>query len=162
MPLFYVQGGITNLILSAYLLFLLGTSVENKVGPFHFLAIFVLPSLLGDLISLMFGTHAGWVMGVNGGVAAVFVFFLFAFPRKKHFWRFANFQAGYSIFVWFLFQFYFGMPFNNWFTGFFYSAHVGGAFCGWAYWYFMRTKMGLKREPEEGLLVPEEKILKAG
>jgi membrane associated rhomboid family serine protease len=153
MPLFYVHGGFLNLALSAYLLFLLGTSVENKVGPFHFLAIFALPSLLGDAFSFSFGTHAGWIVGANGGVAAVFVFFHFVFPRRKIFWRFANVQAAYPIFAWFLLQCYFGTSLNNWFTGFFYSAHVGGAFCGWGYWYFLRNKLGLKREPEEGLLV---------
>ncbi len=156
MPLFYVNGNFLNLMLSAYLLFLLGTSVENKVGPLHFLAIFVLPSLLGDVVSLLFGTHAGWVAGASGGAASVMVFFLFAFPQRKIFWRFAGVPAAYAIFAWFLFQFYLGMPINSGLTSVFYSAHVGGALCGWGYWYFMRTKLGLK--PEEGLPVPDGKI----
>ncbi len=153
MPLFFIQGGFLNLGFSAYLLFLAGTSVENKLGPLHLLALFVLPNLLGDAVSFALDTHSGWITGVNGGVTAVLVFYLFAFPRKKILWRYADVQAGYVILTWFVFEVYCGFNVNRWFSSAVYSAHLGGALCGWAYWFFLRKKLGLERNRDEGLLV---------
>lgn len=156
-PIFFIQGGISNLILSLYLLFLLGTSVENKVGPFHLLALYVLPSLAGDLVSFALDTHTGWVVGGSGGVAGVLAFFLFAFPRKKFFWYYGGFQAGYAIGLWFLFEIFGGFQPNIWFSSLVYSAHLGGALCGWVYWFFMRKSLGPELNREEGLWVQTKK-----
>jgi membrane associated rhomboid family serine protease len=142
----------SDLVANLYFLVCFGANVENKVGPYPLLTIFLLPTLMNLLLSLLPGFHMGAPIAASGGVAAILVFFAFAFPQRKIFWRFGSYRTVYVVAFWLFFQIVFtAIPSSMGWPGVGNTVHLIGAFCGWVYWFFMGKKFGLDWNQEDRL-----------
>jgi membrane associated rhomboid family serine protease len=149
---YFLQLPLSNLLACVYFLVFFGASVENKVGSYHLLTIFLLPTPLSLTLSFLPVFHMEPHVAVSGGVEAIMVFFAFTFPHRKIFWRFGSYRAVYVVAFWLLFQVVFAdIPIMGWY-GMGYGTHLIGAFCGWAYWFFMGRKLGVDWNQEDRLL----------
>ncbi len=83
--LYLISFPLSNLVINLYFSIFFGASVENKVGPYHLLTLFLFPTLVGLVFSLSTGFHMPSLIQASGGVAAIMVFFAFAFPKRKIF-----------------------------------------------------------------------------
>ena len=148
---YYLQLPLGSLLACLYFLVFFGASVENKVGPTPLLTLFLLPTLVNLFLSLLTGFHMGWHIAASGGVTAIMVFFAFAFPHRKIFWRFGSCRAVYVVVFWVLFQFIFlFIPLGGY--GVSYSTDLIGSLCGWAYWFILGKKLGVDWNQEDRLL----------
>jgi membrane associated rhomboid family serine protease/ribosomal protein L37AE/L43A len=151
----FLQLPLSETLACLYFLVFFGASVENKVGPTPLLTLFLLPTLLNLCLSLLPGFHMGAPIAASGGVTAIMMFFAFAFPHRKIFWRFGSCRAVYLVVFWVLFQFiFFFIPFLNG-NGTSYGSDLIGSFCGWAYWFFMGKKLGMDWNQEDRWLGEE-------
>ena len=142
---FLLHANWEHLLGNMYFLLLFGVSIENKVGPLHFLAILFLSAGLGDALTYYHDPLSSDVgIGASGGIAGVMLFFAFAFPKREIFWDLISLPAIYAMVLWLVFQMiYAGIQVKGWEDGIGYFAHIGGAFWGWAYWFVLRKKLGL-------------------
>lgn len=148
---YFFQLPLSNLLINLYFLVFFGASVENRVGPYPFLSIFVLPTLLSLVLSLLPGFHTASPIAVSGGVAAIMVFYAFGFPKRKIFWRFGSCPALYVIVFWLFFEIVFAAIPIGW-NRMGYNTHLIGAVCGWTCWFFIGKKFGLDWDQENHLL----------
>ena len=91
-----------------------------------------------------------WHLTTNGGLAAIMVFFAFAFPKRKIFWRFGECPAIYIILFWFLFKITFAFVPGDWRQVVF-NTQIMGGLCGLGYWSLAGKQWGLKDDPDETL-----------
>ncbi len=80
----FVHGGITHLLGNGYFLWLYGDNVEDFLGTWAFLELFLLSALAGSAASLLL-VHApnALYVGASGGIMGLAVFYGLTFPRAK-------------------------------------------------------------------------------
>ncbi len=87
LPLFttmFMHGGWLHLIVNMWSLWIFGDNVEDVLGHFRFLLLYLASGLAGSLLHLYFTPHS-WipVVGASGAIAGVMGAYLFLFPRSR-------------------------------------------------------------------------------
>lgn len=62
----FLHGGIVHLLFNCYALYVIGPQVENFLGRFKFLAIYLVAGISGALFSMIFGNYAS--VGASGAI----------------------------------------------------------------------------------------------
>lgn len=149
---FFVHGGWLHLIGNMYFLVVFGRAVEGLLGTAGFLALLVLATFSGSLLTLWLDpTFDIPHVGASGGIAGVLLFYAFCFPRNRLVFMMAAHIAGPRLIrlpalavlaLWVLVQavgiFYQKEGMGN----VSYSGHLGGlagGLFGWSFWKWKRS-----------------------
>ena len=139
---FLVHSGWFSLGGNLYFLYLFGRGAEGKIRWTGLGALFLLSNMAGNLAALSFGSQSKEaLLGADGGVAGVLLFYGFVFPNKSlvfHFFRrFIPIPAWAFLGIWVLFQWLKGSMQTSG-TGLSFVCTFGGLFAGFLGWLFWR------------------------
>jgi membrane associated rhomboid family serine protease len=147
----FVHAGMLHLVANMYALLLTGPHVEGRLGPWRFLGLFFAADVAGTTFDLMLH-GASWVprVGASGGIAGLFGYFVFAFPRVDVGTYVPNWRSGtrysftrirvavpwmFALWLWFEVLGILRGPQ----TRIAFAAHVGGALAGIGGWALARA-----------------------
>jgi membrane associated rhomboid family serine protease len=151
---FFLHGNWVHLLSNMYFLLLFGFGVEKKVGPFHFLAILFLSTVVGDALTYAWDpTDSRPGIGASGGIAGIMVFFALAYPRSNlYFYSIygqGSISAFWFMFIWVISEAIYGtIQVKGWEDEIGHFAHLGGALFGFVYWLLIWIIFG-KNVPKE-------------
>ena len=139
-------------------LLIFGLSAERAMGPWRFLALFLLGGILGNLAAVfMIGTPERLVIGASGAVSAVIGAYLALFPRAKLgvvvplglFLEFIRAPASLLIGVWAVLQVVFAYI-GPAFGAVAWSAHIAGFLFGVVFALFARAAIARRLRHSRG------------
>jgi len=80
----FLHGGYLHLIVNLWTLWLLGLPVEDRLGPWRFLLLYLASGLAGSVLHLAFNLNSVVpTLGASGAVAGILGAFTAFFPRAK-------------------------------------------------------------------------------
>jgi membrane associated rhomboid family serine protease len=160
-----LHGGVLHFLFNALFLWVFGRYVEERLGPWRFLVLFLLFEVVGDVAWLM-RTPTGSAIGASGAVAGCMGLVLFTAPKSQvlvH-WRFGFAMRVRRLPAWFLLGFWILTDLWTAFqdsagwgeTSTAYQAHLGGYLAGCLSCWVLRSPLAqgtgwyLPRAPRGG------------
>ncbi len=131
----FLHGGIWHLLGNIWSLYIFGDNVEDRLGPFRYLAFYLLCGVFSGAAHLMLNFHSNVpTIGASGAIAGVMGAYLILYPRAKilTLWPiifipfFFEIPAFIFLGIWFLIQFINAAGAYGDVTGIAWWAHVGG------------------------------------
>ncbi|GAA3917212.1 rhomboid family intramembrane serine protease [Litoribacillus peritrichatus] len=149
----FLHGGIIHLLGNMYFLYLIGDNIEDALGHFKFLVLYLVCGVLASVISVLFGPDRVIPsVGASGAIAGLFGLYIIWFRHASLTFMFIVFQKKLSP-VWY-FAIWLGLNFWGMFTGaegVDYGAHIGGFIVGILIALALKPYV-LKRNPILGML----------
>jgi membrane associated rhomboid family serine protease len=131
----FLHGGWLHLIGNMWSLWIFGDNIEDRLGPFRYLAFYLLCGMLSGLFHLVFNLHSAYpTIGASGAVAGVMGAYIILYPGSKILtlipiffipW-FIEIPAFVFLGIWFLIQFANAAGSTGAMGGVAWWAHVGG------------------------------------
>lgn len=133
----FMHGGWLHFISNMWILLIFGDNVEDRMGPFGFLAFYLLGGLGAGLLQFAVAPNSMIpTLGASGAIAGVMGAYIVLFPRARvvtlipifFFFTTVNIPAVLYLGIWFLTQFYSGVMALGAVTmgGVAWWAHIGG------------------------------------
>jgi membrane associated rhomboid family serine protease len=142
---FFLHAGALHLAGNAYFLLVFGDNVEEAAGPHGLLVVTFLGAAAGALAHAL--SHSAWpfpLVGASAGISALLAYYGLRFPHARIGWFFMNLPAWGFVVLWALWQLLVAGPsvllrdgLHLW-TEVSFSAHLGGAGVGVAFWAIQR------------------------
>jgi membrane associated rhomboid family serine protease len=80
----FLHGGFLHIIGNMWFLYIFGDNVEDHLGPYRYLAFYLLCGVLSGVSHMLFNIHSNVpVVGASGAVAGVMGAYLILYPRAK-------------------------------------------------------------------------------
>lgn len=149
----FLHGGWLHLIGNMWILWIFGDNVEDRMGPFRFLAFYVACGVAAGAIHVVTNARSTVpAVGASGAIAGVMAAYLALFPRARvltvipiFFWPlFVHVPAFVYLGIWFLTQVFSGtlsIASSREMTGIAWWAHIGGFAAGiLTFWVFLRPR----------------------
>ena len=136
---FFLHGSAWHLAANAYFLVVFGDNVEEAAGPYGLVALSLLGAAAGALVYALFHPHGFFpLIGAGAGISALLAYYALRFPKARIGWYFMNLPAWGFVTLWALYQ----MLVPIWefppVVEVSFSAHIGGAAVGVAFWALQR------------------------
>lgn len=135
----FLHGGFFHILFNMWTLWIFGDNVEEHMGPFRYLAFYLLCGVLSGITHLLFNIHSNVpVVGASGAIAGVMGAYLILFPNAKVLTLFPLFfipfffelPAFVFIGAWFFLQFVNAVGSIGGMTNIAWWAHIGGFLFG--------------------------------
>lgn len=144
----FMHGGFMHILGNMYFLFIFGDNVEDRLGHFRFLVMYILFGLCAAASEVFFFPQSVVPMiGASGAVAGVMGAYLVFYPKARvktlviiiFFITIVDIPAVVFLVFWFFMQFLNGTTFNQ--QGVAWWAHIGGFIAGAVYaMYIVRNR----------------------
>lgn len=131
----FLHGGYLHLIGNMWFLYIFGDNVEDRLGPFRYLAFYLLCGITSGLSHLLFNFHSNMpTIGASGAIAGVMGAYLILHPHSKILtlipiifipW-FIEIPAFFFLGFWFVLQFLSATGSHGNLGGIAWWAHIGG------------------------------------
>ncbi len=137
----FLHGGFFHLLGNMWFLYIFGDNVEDRLGPFRFLAFYILSGIAAVLIHLVTNWHSTLpTVGASGAIAGLMGAYFLLFPRSRvltmvpifFFPLFFELPAVFFLGYWVLIQFFFASLSGGQAGGVAWWAHIGGFIFGLA------------------------------
>jgi membrane associated rhomboid family serine protease len=159
----FLHGGWLHLAGNMLFLWIFGNNVEDRLGRFRFIVLYVAGGLAATGLQVAFDPNAAVPnVGASGAIAAILGCYLILFPRARihtlvifFFITFLELPASFVLLAWFVLQLFSGVGGmgNQIGGGVAYWAHVGGFVFGMAVTWLLFRSRG-RRERDELLPPP--------
>ncbi len=120
----FLHGGLIHLLLNAYVLFIFGNVVEQELGRWRFVAIYVATGLVASAASYAFGPLSVAGVGASGAIYGLFGAFLAYNWRRRELAFYAARVRSAATLILLNLVFTFAIPNIDW------RAHLGGLVAG--------------------------------
>jgi len=138
----FVHAGFLHIASNMWFLRIFGDNVEEKIGHFSFLSLYLFSGIMGGLLQYLFMRDATVPMlGASGAVAGVLGAYFVFFPRNKietlvplgFYTTILEVPSSFMLFYWFITQLFSGVGsiVESLAGGVAWWAHVGGFLSGW-------------------------------
>jgi membrane associated rhomboid family serine protease len=131
----FLHGGFMHLIGNMWSLYIFGDNVEERLGPFRYIAFYLLCGLASGMTHLLFNTHSNIpTIGASGAIAGVMGAYFVLYPRSRILtlipiifipW-FVEIPAFFFLGIWFVLQFLNAAGSSGQAGGIAWWAHIGG------------------------------------
>jgi len=131
----FLHGGYLHLLGNMWFLYIFGDNVEDRLGPFRYLAFYLLCGITSGLSHLLFNLHSNMpTIGASGAIAGVMGAYLILHPHSKILtlipiifipW-FIEIPAFFFLGFWFVLQFLSATGSHGNLGGIAWWAHIGG------------------------------------
>ena len=130
----FVHGGIAHIVFNMLALYFFGPQVERRLGPAHFLSLYLLSGLGGAALS--FVTPETSIVGASAAVFGVVLAFARFWPNLKiYFYGIIPIEARYFVLLTFLYELVMGTRKVS--DGIAHYAHLGGYIAAFLYLHFI-------------------------
>jgi membrane associated rhomboid family serine protease len=82
----FLHGDIMHIFWNMFMLFMFGTVLEKIIGHYHYVVLFILAGIVGNLGYLLFCHATGdfsWSLGASGAIYGVFACLALLYPKMK-------------------------------------------------------------------------------
>ncbi|SDU15544.1 rhomboid family intramembrane serine protease [Halopseudomonas salegens] len=156
----FLHGSLMHLIGNMYFLWVIGDNLEDALGHWRFLGLYLLCGILAGLVSVLanLGSEIPSV-GASGAIAGLFGMYILWFPNASMTFMFFVWQKKLAVMwyfaIWLALNFY-GMAMGQ--QGIDYWAHVGGFIAGLAIGFALRQRVWTANPLLAHLAGPEVKV----
>lgn len=139
----FLHGGFLHLLGNMYFLWLTGDNLEDALGHWRFLGLYIVCGILAGAVSVLANLGSGIPsVGASGAIAGLFGMYLFWFPRARLTFMVAVWQVKMAV-AWY-FAIWLGLNFLGMLAGeqgVDYWAHIGGFVVGLGIGFVMRDRV---------------------
>jgi len=131
----FLHGGFWHLLGNMWFLYIFGDNIEDRLGPFRYLAFYLLCGITSGVTHLIFNFHSNMpTIGASGAIAGVMGAYLILYPNSKILtlipiifipW-FIEIPAFFFLGFWFILQFLSATGSHGHISGIAWWAHIGG------------------------------------
>ncbi len=153
----FLHGGLLHVLSNLWTLWIFGDNVEDRMGPWRFLAFYLLSGLLAGLVHLLTNLDSQVpTIGASGAIAGVLGAYMILYPHSRvvtlvpvFFWPlFFEIPAVFYLAFWFLAQVFSAASSASGGGGVAWWAHVGGFLAGLLLFrLFLRPRPARPRPP---------------
>jgi membrane associated rhomboid family serine protease len=146
---FLLHGGLFHLIGNVYFLLIFGDNVEDDLGPWRYVGLLAVATIVGDLCHIVGSPHSMVpCIGASGGISGVITYYALRFPHARlgflfRYWmyfRWVRLPAYVALLFWFVLQFVLAVEERMGIGNVAALAHLGGAAVGVAAWFIWRVR----------------------
>ena len=143
----FLHGGVFHLLGNMYFFLVFGDNVEDWLGKWRFILLFVCSVLAGNIAHIL-GNPDSIIpcIGASGGISGIMAYYALKFPKAKigfmmraYFMvRWIRMSACWMFLIWMVMQFFGIWAQLSGFSNVSALAHLGGAATGFVFWFLTR------------------------